>query len=124
MDLVGFPPLDLEAVVQLENQSLVLLWVEDNLLDSVALRKFIQASLEIHLGLLVEDRLQLELAHALVQVAESDDPLVVYGELEPLEIGRVALEVASYVLLDALDIFPDINVAVLVTSDHHVAEIP
>ena len=36
----------------------------------------------------------------------------------------MALKVASYVLLDALDIFPDIDVAVLVTSDHHVAEIP
>lgn len=123
VDLVGFPLLDLEAVVQLENQSLVLLRIEDDLLDSVALRELIQASFQVDLGLLVKDGLQLELAHALVQVAQRDDPLVVYGELKLLDIGGVALEVAAHVLLDALDIFPDIDVAIFISSDHDVAEI-
>jgi len=73
------------------------------------------------LALLVNDRLELILADALVSVTHGDESLVVYGQFKLLDVGRVGDEVCADVFFNAFDIFPKENVAVLVSSHNYVA---
>ena len=81
LNLIGLPAYDLEAVIKFQYESFVKVRVENNLLDTIALTDFIDASFEIDLALGVDNWLDLVLANALVLVPHGEHSLVINGKL-------------------------------------------
>jgi len=121
LNIVSFSALDLETIVKLQDEGLVINRMQHDLLNSVRLCNFVDASFQIDCGFVVKDRFDLVLANALVILSDGNHSFIINREFHLLNICRVRYEIVSDVFLDAFNVFPEVNVSILIACSHDVA---